>query len=76
MTVQVTVIVDRTADAISIPTQASFQKSGQTVAYVWNGSKFEERDIQVARSSRDRALITNGLRSGDLVALQDPSVKE
>ena len=76
MTVQITVIVDRIPNAISIPTQASFVKSGRTVAYVWDGSKFEERPIQVERRSRDRCLIAAGLKSGDRVALKDPTVKE
>jgi HlyD family secretion protein len=76
MTVQVTVIVDRVPNAIAIPAQASFLKSGQTVAYVWSGSKFEERAIQIERRSRDRLLISNGLRAGDLVALKDPTGKE
>jgi len=76
MTVQVTVIVDRVPNAITIPAQASFSKSGQTVAYVWNGSKFEERAIQIERRSRDRLLISNGLQAGDLVALKDPTGKE
>ena len=76
MTVQVTVIVDRVADAIAIPAQASFLKSGQTVAYVWRGSRFEERPIQIERRSRDRILISSGLKQGDLVALKDPSGKE
>jgi HlyD family secretion protein len=44
MTAQLTVVVDRVPDALTIPVQASFQKSGQTVAYVWQGSKFQERD--------------------------------
>lgn len=76
MTVQITVIVDRVPDAIAIPAQASFLKSGQTVAYVWNGSTFQERPIQVERRSRDRILISNGLKPGDLVALQEPAGKE
>jgi RND family efflux transporter MFP subunit len=76
MTVQITVIVDRVANAITIPAQASFLKSGQTVAYVWNGSAFQERAIQVERRSRDRILVSNGLKPGDLVALKDPSGKE
>jgi hypothetical protein len=46
------------------------------VAYVWNGSAFQERAIQIERRSRDRILISNGLEQGDLVALQDPSGKE
>jgi RND family efflux transporter MFP subunit len=76
MTVQITVIVDRVPNAITIPAQASFLKSGQTVAYVWSGDKFEERAIQVERRSRDRILISSGLKQGDMVALTDPSGKE
>lgn len=76
MTVQVTIIADRVADAITIPAQASFVKSGQTVAYVWNGSEFKERAVQIERRSRDRVLISSGLKPGDLVALKDPSGKE
>jgi len=76
MTVQATVIVDRVEDAITIPAQASFVKSGQTVAYVWTGSAFKERAIQVERRSRDRVLVANGLHPGDLVSVKDPTVKE
>jgi len=42
MTAQLTVIVDRVANALAIPVQASFQKSGEAVAYLWTGSKFQE----------------------------------
>lgn len=73
MTVQITVIIDRIPNSISIPSQASFVKSGRTVAYVWKGSKFEERTIQIERRSRDRALISSGLVAGDRVALKDPT---
>jgi HlyD family secretion protein len=76
MTAQITVVVDRIPDAITIPVQASFQKSGQTVAYVMEGSKFREQPIEVSRRSRDRILVARGLRVGDHVALQDPTVKE
>ncbi len=76
MTVQITVIVNRVPNAITIPAQASFLKSGQTVAYVWEGSAFQERAIQVERRSRDRILISNGLKPGDLVALKEPSGKD
>ena len=69
MTVQVAVIVDRVPDVITIPAQATFLKSGQNIAFVWDGSTFQERVIQVERRSRDRILVSKGLRSGDLVAL-------
>jgi HlyD family secretion protein len=76
MTAQLTVVLDRVPNAIAIPVQASFQKSGQTVAYVWAGSKFEERVIDVSSRNRDRVLVAKGLSPGDRVAMQDPSVKE
>ncbi len=75
MTAQIVVIVDRVANAISIPVQATFMNSGQSVAYVWNGSAFEERAIRIQRRSRDRALIESGLLPGDTVALKDPTLK-
>jgi HlyD family secretion protein len=76
MTTQLTVVVDKVPNALTIPVEASFQKSGHNVAYVWQGSKFEERVIDVGRRSRDRILVAKGLSSGERVALKDPSVKE
>jgi HlyD family secretion protein len=73
MTAQVTVIVDRIPDALAIPVQASFQKEGATLAYVWRGSKFIPQLIQVSRRSGDRILVARGLQPGDRIALQDPT---
>ena len=76
MTAQLTVIVDRVANALAIPVQASFQKSGETVTYLWTGSKFKEHPIEIGRRSGDRILVSRDLREGDRVALRDPSGKE
>jgi HlyD family secretion protein len=73
---QVTVVVDRVANAITIPAQAMFQKSGQNVAYVWRGTQFEERDIDVARRSGDKIMVARGVSAGEQVALRDPTAKE
>lgn len=76
MTAQLTVVVDKIPDALVIPVQASFQRSGQTIAYVWDRSKFQERVIEIGRRSGDRILVTKGLRHNDQVALADPTAKE
>ena len=76
MTAQLSVLVEKIPDAIVIPSQASFQKSGQTVAYVWDRSKFQERPIEVGRRSGDRILVTKGLKANDQVALADPTTKD
>jgi HlyD family secretion protein len=73
MTAQVTVIVDRVRDAVAIPVQASFQKEGETLAYVWSGSKFRPQPIEISRRSGDRVLVAKGLQPGDRIALQDPT---
>jgi HlyD family secretion protein len=73
---QVTVIVDRVPDAITIPAQAMFQKSGQNMAYVWRGTQFEERAIDVGRRSGDKIMVAKGVRPGEQVALRDPTAKE
>ncbi len=73
---EVTVVVDRVADALTIPAQALFQKSGQNVAYVWHGNQFEEREIEVGRRSGDKIMIAKGVRAGEQVALKDPTAKE
>jgi RND family efflux transporter MFP subunit len=76
MTAQLNIVVDRVPNALTIPTQASFQKSRRVVAYVLDGPKFQERVIEVGRRSHDRSLVVNGLRPGEKVALKDPTVKE
>jgi RND family efflux transporter MFP subunit len=76
LTAQVTVVLNRIPNAITIPTQATFVKSGKLVAYVWTGKNYEERAIQIEKRSRDRVLISSGLQQGDVVALKDPTVKE
>ncbi|MGD1080990.1 MAG: efflux RND transporter periplasmic adaptor subunit [Candidatus Sulfotelmatobacter sp.] len=76
ITGQVTVIVDRVPDAITIPAQAMFQKSGQNVAYVWRGTQFEERAIDVGRRSGDKIMVAKGVNPGEQVALKDPTLKE
>jgi HlyD family secretion protein len=73
---QVTVVVDRVANAITIPAQAMFQRSGQNVAYVWKGTQFEERPIDVGRRSGDKIMVAKGISAGDQIALRDPTAKE
>jgi len=76
MSAQLSVVVNKVANALTIPVQSSFQKSGRTVVYVAHGSKFEEREIQESHRSGDRILVAKGLQAGEHVALEDPSAKE
>jgi RND family efflux transporter MFP subunit len=76
MTAQITIIVDRILDVLIIPVHATFQKEGETFAYVWDGSKFRQHVVEVSKRSGDRVVIGRGLQTGDRVALQDPTAEE
>lgn len=76
MTAQISVIVDRIPNVLIVPVHATFQKEGDTFAYVWGGSKFRQLPIEVSRRSGDRVVVAKGLQEGDRVALQDPTAKE
>jgi HlyD family secretion protein len=76
ITGEVTVVVDKVANAIILPAQALFQKSGLNVAYIWHRGEFEERVVEVGRRSGDKIVVAKGVSAGDKVALRDPTVKE
>ena len=76
MTAQIAIIVDRIPDVLIIPVHATFQKEGETFAYVWDGSKFRQHAVEVSRRSGDRVVIGKGLQTGDRVALQDPTAEQ
>jgi len=76
ITGDVTVVVDKVPNAIILPSQSMFQKSGQNVVYVWHSGQFEERAIDVGRRSGDKILVAKGVNAGEQVALKDPTLKE
>jgi HlyD family secretion protein len=66
------IAVEKVANGILTPAESVFEKNGGTFAYVLNGSKFEERPVQVARRGKSQLLIGGGLKPGEKVALKDP----
>jgi HlyD family secretion protein len=76
MSATVRVAVDRVNDAVVIPVNSVFRKSGHAVAYVLQGSKFVETPIEVARRNSEEAMIAKGISPGDRVALREPPENE
>jgi HlyD family secretion protein len=74
----VEIIVDKIADAISIPNQALLEKDGRQYVYVQNlkDNRFEERTIKLAKRSESVMVIADGLKPGEIVALGDPTAKK
>ncbi len=61
------------ANALQVPRQSVFEKSGKTFVYVRTGDRFERKDVKVTNSTESRAVIT-GLNEADVIALIDPEV--
>lgn len=76
ITGEITVAVEKVPNALTMPAQALFQKSGQNVAYVWRAGQFEERIIEIGRRSGDKILVAKGVNAGEQVALRDPTQKD
>jgi HlyD family secretion protein len=76
MSAQLSIVVDKVTNAITIPVQCLFQKAGHAVVYVVHGSKFEARQVEETRRNGDRVLIAKGLNPGDHIALKDPLAAE
>lgn len=75
ITGDVKVLVEKVPDAVIIPAQAMFEKSGENVVYVWRGGEFQEARVQVGRKSGDKILVAKGVSPGEKLALRDPTVK-
>lgn len=76
MSATMRIAVDRRPDSILVPTQAVFERSGRTVAYVLHGSKFQERVIEVARRGDGECAVARGLSPGERVATKDPTIEK
>ncbi len=70
----VRVAIDHVANGLVVPSASIFRKEGRTLMYVRRGSRFEETVVEVARRSGNDALIAQGVKAGDQVALKDPTV--
>jgi RND family efflux transporter MFP subunit len=67
------VAVQRIPGVLLLPASATFQRAGRSVAYVLRGSRFEEREVEVARRNREHVVVARGVASGEKVALKDPT---
>src|SRR5690606_24130260 len=64
MTAVARIPTNRVPDVVLVPAEAVFQKDGAPVVYVLDGSKFIERPVQIARRSKDQAVIASGVEPG------------
>jgi hypothetical protein len=65
-------VLDRVTGATLVPVRAVFPVEGEMVCYVREGGGFAPRRVKVTRRGAEDAII-DGLRPGEVVALQRPT---
>ncbi len=67
------IVIDRLEDRVSVPIEAVFEKSGETVVYLRNE---KQRAVEVGRRNDLSIEIVNGLEGDEEICLLDPTLDE
>ena len=70
--VRATLLLEEIDQALVVPRQAVFGHGDGHRVYVRNGSGFAPRDVEIGARSMGLLVITDGLSSGDVIALREP----
>jgi len=70
----VEIIVEKVTNAVYVPNQSIFEKDGKPLVYVKVKDRFEPRQIRIAKRSETLSVIASGVKPGDVIALQDPTI--
>ena len=73
MSASAEIIIEREANALLIPSRASFLQKGKPAVYVQKGQGFSVRLIQVGRRNEEDLVVLGGLKEGELVTLESPA---
>jgi hypothetical protein len=71
----VEITVEKVPNAIYVPNQSVFEKEGKPVVYVKQGNAFVARPIKIAKRSESVTIISEGVKAGDVISMQNPEAK-
>jgi len=72
MTGSASIVIETIPGKVLIPLRASFLSNGQPAVYVQRGHDFELHAIKVGKRNETDMVVTEGLKEGDIVALENP----
>jgi len=73
---EVQFVAKRIKEALYVPVEAIFDKSGGEVVYVKQGGRFVPRQVKIGERNEKAVTILEGLKAGEEVALSDPTREE
>lgn len=63
------IFVDRVEDALAVPKQSVYARTGQQFVFCWNDGFIEPREVQLGRSNNEWAEVVDGVKSGENILL-------
>jgi len=72
MSCRAEIIIEEHNDAAYVPVQAVLRVAGAPTVYLWNGSAFEPKKVEVGLDNNTMIRIIDGLKAGDIVQLTPP----
>jgi HlyD family secretion protein len=72
----VQLISKRISQAVYVPIEAIFDRSGGQTAYVRKGDRFVARKVKTGERNEKAVTVLEGLKPGESVALSDPTLGE
>lgn len=76
LTVSCKIVVSEIPEVLYIPLEALFRDQGLEYVYLKSGSGFKQQEIKLGAINTDFAIIREGLKEKDVIALSDPFLKK
>lgn len=76
LSVSCKIIVSEIPDVLYIPLESLFREQTMEYVYLKAGSGFKRREVKSGSINTDFAIITEGLKENDVIALSDPFLKK
>jgi multidrug efflux pump subunit AcrA (membrane-fusion protein) len=73
MTGSAEIVIEDYSNVLLIPARASFLSNGKPAVYVQRGQDFTIRQIEVGKRNENDIIVANGLKPGEVVALENPA---
>ncbi|MGA1199005.1 MAG: efflux RND transporter periplasmic adaptor subunit, partial [Candidatus Latescibacterota bacterium] len=74
LTISCNIIVNELTNVIAIPIAALFEQDNKTIVYLQKGSGFVVQPVTLGDENDTHVVIKEGLSSGDVIALANPTI--
>ncbi len=73
----VEIVVEKISNALHVPAQAVFHKSGKYLVFVQGSDgRYQPREVELRKQSESTMVLAGGVKPGETIALSDPTAQK